>query len=115
MGGHLRIPIPIYHAIKTTGDRNSKGHLSEFTNPKINPEDPLQNFQPAPQFCQIQGCYNRSEVGAHVYLDNEMNSPWERVLIIPTCKFHNNYRGNEERGQNWDGTGPKATAQWVKV
>jgi len=120
IGGSLRF-LPagteIYHAIKTTGDRDSSGsHLGVFTNPKINPSVPLQTFpQPRPQSCMIQGCTNPAEVGAHVYLDNYSHTQFNKVHIIPTCNFHNNYKGNKKRGQNWDGTGPKNTAQWVKA
>jgi len=104
IGGSLRF-LPagteIYHAIKTTGDRDSSGsHLGVFTNPKIiNPYDPLQTtFTHPPPLCMIQGCKRKSEVGAHVYLDNYSNTPYKEVLIIPTCKWHNNYAGNENRG-----------------
>ena len=50
------------------------------------------------QSCMIQGCTNPAEVGAHVYLDNYSNTQYKNVHIIPTCKWHNNYAGNENRG-----------------
>merc|ERR1712179_852834 len=46
-------------------------------------------------------------IGAHVYDSNVHADTAEECLIIPTCDFHNNSAGNDNRNQNWGQGSPQ--------
>jgi len=98
--GKFKKPTKIYHGVRTSGDLGRTSHISVFKN--------------KPKQCGIMGCNRKAQVGAHVYTNNNYNTQYRRVKIIPTCKRCNNRGRNRKNGQNFNGKGSHKNAQVVR-
>ncbi|WP_157833386.1 hypothetical protein [Selenomonas ruminantium] len=49
------------------------------------------NGQKWPEYCCVEGCYEKATDGAHMYCPSVDRREW----IIPTCHFHNMQKGSE--------------------